>query len=587
MGVLVAVLIALPIALRAQSIQIHAPKAYEVDRPFAVTFIINTTAEVEILSEPSFSGLELLYGPAIGRSHSTSIVNGHATSRSQSEITYTLSANREGKYAISGLRVSIDGKELTAPGHTIQISGAGGNAGASHSSVSPNATRGEGVAQYKYQAYVPRRVVYVQEALPIVYKLQATEYPRFEDVKPSVYDGFVSLDLLGSNQRNIQVERIGGKDWATIDLMKELLFAQHAGTLTIPSNELSVLQTYKDPGGYPFLNQTVVRRLATEPIQIKVKPLPDAGKPTDFSGAVGSFTARYELSSNEWKTNEASKLKLVLEGQGNLKIAKLPKINLPNDIEVYDPVEKSEQKYENGVLYSLRVIEYNLIPRNIGNLTIPSVTLSYFDPIKAQYQSTSTKALQIKISQGRVIADPTTIISVKQAGDEHTPYGLIRVLTEGNAYKFNSIKLLLGYLLLSCIAVVLYRILRRRNKAKADTMGYAATRANSLAVKRLKKAHKLMQDNRKEAFLEELLHALWGYLGDKLRLPVSTLSRDNVKTHLEALGLADGDIIRLIDTIDAIEFARFAPASDTTPWTALYEQTIQAISSVETSQSKK
>lgn len=573
--------------LLGQSIEVKAPREYEAGRPFTVVYSINSSVDVDVLQNPSFSGLELLYGPALSSSQSYNIINGRASSSSRTELTYTLIASREGVYNISGLRLKVDGKELSSRSVSIKISGgASRSSRASSSSEQDDSNyRSSEQAAYKYHAIVPRRTVYVQEALPIIYRLQSTERPNISNTKPSVYDGFVSLDLLGSEPRQMTIERIGGRDWVVVDVMKELLFAQHAGELTIPSNELPIIYTLRDPSGDPFLNQTTERLLHSEPIKISVKALPEVGKPDDFSGAVGAFTARYDLGSTQWRTNEAVSFKLILEGQGNLKIAKLPKITLPNDVEVYDPVEKSEQSYSNGVLRSVRTIEYNLIPRNTGKLRIPSVSLSYFNPSTAQYQTTSTKSLDVNIVQGRVADEDKAIVATQS--DEHSPYTLVDSLVEPQTFEIGFLKLLLLHLALILIAILVLKLVSQRSARRADSVGYAESRANRVATKRLKLAYQHLQSRQAEAYHEELLNALWGYLGDKLRLSRSVLNRDNVSTHLRERGISQEIIQELTDTLDAVEYARFAPsATQHDTHEQLYHQAVRLITSIETAPTK-
>lgn len=569
----------------AQSIKVSVPREYEVGRPFNIRFSVASTDDIQVLEEPKLSGLDLLYGPSISSQNSISYVNGQVQSKSESAVIYTVMAQHEGKYTISGLRLRVGNKELNAQPVTISIVASSGGRNTMREDRAERAPSSSN-AEYKYEALVPRRSVYVQEALPIVYKLYATEQPRIESPQPTVYEGFVSLDLLGNKDRQMVLERSGGKDWVSVEMMKELLFAQHAGQLTIPANELTVLTTLRDPGGDIFLTRTIPRTLATKPITIEVKALPEEGKPADFSGAVGNFTARYELSSTEWRTNEATNLKLVLEGAGNLKIASLPRITLPDDIEVYDPVEHTEQTYEGGQLRSKRTIEYSLIPRNTGRVTIPSVTLSFFDPQAGQYRSTSTKEIAVQIKQGKNVAGETTIVNAGRNADDNTPYGLKQELEQAQATRTYGLWLLLGHLAVMLASWAAYTLLSRRRAERADTVGYAERRANKIATKRLTLAHKYLQENNKDKFLEEVLNALWGYLGDKLRLAPSELSRDNVSEHLYARGIAPEVVQGLCTTIDAIEFARFAPTAQSTPLVELYEQAREAISTIETSKSK-
>lgn len=586
-GAVAALSVVTALPLYSQQIKVQAPKEYEAGRPFNVVYRLSSVSDADVKSDPNFSGLDLLYGPAVGTSSSFSNINGRVSSSSHVEVTYTLMATREGKYSISGFKMSVEGKEVAAPATTIVIrgqstSGLGASSMGREQMRQPARSR---AGEYSYQAIVPRRSVYVQEALPVVYRLQSSETPEINGTAPSSYDGFVSHDLLGNAPRQLQLERIGGRDWVVVDVIKELLFPQRAGELQIPSNEISVLQRLQDPDGDPFFTRTEERKLNTQPVSITVKPLPTEGQPEDFSGAVGSFSARYKLGSTQWKTNEAVSLQLVLEGQGNLKIAKIPSIKLPSDIEVYDPVEKTSQSYEGGSLRSTRTIEYNLIPRSVGKITIPAVALSFFNPATARYERTTTKSLEINIAQGKAIDETNTLLSSSNQGDKNTPYGLVDALISQAPRDTNLWLLLLGHLALGLVALLSYVFYRKRQLVLSDTVGLAASRANAVANKRLKLAHRYLSEGKREPFLEELLQALWGYLGDKLSLPLSVLSRDVVAEHLRERGMASEETIaQLTQTIDRIEFTRFAPQSVGSDLKELYDEAVQSITAIETSQ---
>lgn len=569
------ILLISPLALQAQQIKVNAPRDYVTGRPFNITYSLSINDDdVRILSNPNLHGLELAYGPAVSTSSSVSYINGRMSSQSSTEITYTVVGNQEGTYAVSGFKLRVGGKDLAAPAVTVRISGGG--------SAQRNAnTHKEGHgAEYHYQTSVSKRSVYVQEPLPVVYTLSSTESPQINDVKPPSYDGFVSLDLLGNTQRQMRIERRGSRDWAVVDIMKDLLFPQHAGKLTIPSAEISVRYTLRDASGDPLLNQVVPRTYATNPIEITVKPLPEEGKPADFSGAVGSFNVRYETKQNDWKTNEATTLKIILEGQGNLKIAKLPKLSLSNDIELYDPVEHSDQSYNGGKLHSVRTIEYNLIPRKVGVVKIPSLSISYFNPATARYETTATEALSIKVKQGKNENIQTTIHSSAD-GNDSMPSGVIDNDNDDSAFNPNLWQLILTHLMALVGGIIGLAYLKKHYSYTDDKLRVIADKAKGVAHKRLKTARQYLNQGNRDAFLEEILNSIWGYLGDKLRLPLSELNRNNITELLISREVSTEKVNELVALINQIEFARFAPQTEDNSSEHLYELVVEVIAHLE------
>ena len=533
------ILLISPLALQAQQIKVNAPREYAAGRPFNITYSLSINDnDARIVSNPNLHGLELAYGPAMSSSSSVSYINGRMSSQSSTEITYTVVGNQEGTYSVSGFKLRAGGKDLSAPAVTIRITGGGGNTQRSSSSIKESHG-----AEYHYQ-------------------------------------GFVSLDLLGNTQRQMRIERRGGRDWAVVDIMKDLLFPQHAGKLTIPSAEISVRYTLRDASGDPLLNQVVPRSYATNPIEITVKPLPEEGKPADFSGAVGSFNVRYETKQNDWRTNEATTLKIILEGQGNLKIAKLPKLSLSNDIELYDPVEHSDQSYNGGKLHSVRTIEYNLIPRKVGVVKIPSLSISYFNPATARYETTATEALSIKVKQGKNENIQTTIHSGAD-GNDSMPSGVIDNGNDDSAFNPNLWQLILTHLIALIGGIIGLAYLKKHYSYTDDKLRVIADKAKGVAHKRLKTARQYLNDGNRDAFLEEILNSIWGYLGDKLRLPLSELNRNNITELLISREVSTEKVNELVTLINQIEFARFAPQTEDNSSEHLYELVVEAIAHLE------
>ena len=328
------------------------------------------------------------------------------------------------------------------------------------------------------------------------------------------------------------------------------------------------------------MNQVVPRTYATSPIEITVKPLPEEGKPADFSGAVGSFNVRYETKQNDWKTNEATTLKIILEGQGNLKIAKLPKLSLSNDIELYDPVEHSDQSYNGGKLHSVRTIEYNLIPRKVGVVKIPSLSISYFNPATARYETTATEALSIKVKQGKNENIQTTIHSGAD-GNDSMPSGVIDNDNDDSAFNPNLWQLILTHLMALVGGIIGLAYLKKHYSYTDDKLRVIADKAKGVAHKRLKTARQYLNQGNRDAFLEEILNSIWGYLGDKLRLPLSELNRNNITELLIRREVSTEKVNELVALINQIEFARFAPQTEDNSSEHLYELVVEVIAHLE------
>lgn len=562
------------VSLRAQTIEVHAPSEVEQGRPFTITYQIkNYNGDLRPI-DPKSDGLELLYGPARSKQSSVSIYNGQVTSSSDLSFTYTFLAASAGRFSVSGFKLQKEDGDYI-PAKACAITALASRSG--QASVS-RAAKG-----YFYRTIVPRTSVYEQEALPVSYRIYAASRFGIIDAKPPIYDGFISQSTEDRSVAQLMREDYQGATYQTADIVKEILFPQRAGALQIPSAEIT-LQIPIEVDDDPFLGQMMERKLRTSPQTITVKPLPEQGKPEDFSGAVGKFKVKASLSSTEFKTNEAVTLTYQIEGVGNLKIAKIPTLSFTRELEAYDPSDATEQKATDNIVQARRSIQYNVIPRHTGKYELPILRFSFFNPTTQTYESVSTEPITISVTQGRNIERAPSVIQHTTSPSANTPYGL---LSTGTGEGLGGLALVTSwfypmiYIALLFFFFIALKWLSHYRATRADILGYSASRAKALATKRLRLARKYADAGQANAFYEELVRALWGYMGDKLRLPTSELSRSNVREHLEAHDVDSALTDSWIATIDAVEFARFAPSQGENTLNELYERASDTIMRIE------
>ena len=563
----------LPLSLGAQTIRVEVPQTVVQGTPFQLSYTYSGSEDFERVTEPKAAGLQVLYGPARQQMSSYQNINGRSSSTSSVSLTFTLLAEHTGNISIPAVTAILGGKRVTVHGATVRVFPPDKNApsarsqGAATTSVS---------GTYFFRALPSATVVYEKQAFPIRYKLYATTEFEINSYEAPQYDGFLSEKQADDGRRQLQLETYQGRNYRTVDILSEVLFAQRSGTLTIPSSKIGLRVPIAQADDDPFFGSSMMgdREVRSAPVTIQVRPLPTEGKPADFSGAVGSFRMRAELLSKTPKTNEALTIRLTLEGTGNLKQVTSPTISFPQDFEVYDPKETYEEKISATEVYGKKIIEYFAIPRHTGAVTIPSLTFSYFDPHLGRYETLHSQAFSLQIAQGRETASDDRS-SLRQLYAEGT-MGASAGLQWAQSWSY-----LLLFPLLAFLGLIAYLVIARERGLRADSLGYKASRANSVATKRLRTARKLLEAGARDAFYEETLRALWGYLGDKLRLPGSELSRASVSELLRSRGLDEETIARLTNVIDEVEFARYAPAKEG-DMQALYDTTAEVISAIDT-----
>lgn len=575
-----------------------APDAVAVGDQFRLSYTI-TTKKVRDFQAPSMKGFDVLMGPSRSEQSSVQSINGKTTSTSRITFTYILMANAEGEYTIPGASITADGNQMISNSVNIKVlprdnaasSQGGGN-------VSANG-RGKAIANNDLfiTATVNKTNVYEQEAFLLTYKIYtAVDLRMFENVKLPDFKGFHSQEVELPNNRRWGLEHYKGRNYQTTIYRQFVLFPQQSGKLTIePARfDASIAQMLEvdDPfeaffnGGNNYVE--IKKTLMTPRLEINVKPLP-TGKPADFSGGVGEFELSSSVSTTQVKTNDAVTLKIVISGTGNLKLLSDPTIEFPADFEVYDPKVDNKSRLTNEGLSGSKVIEYLVIPRTAGIYKIPSVKFSYFDIKSRSYKTLSTEEYTINVDKGegnaqQVISNFTNKEDLKVLNEDirFIKQGDVELTKKGEFF-YGTTSYWMFYIIPAFIFIVFFVIYRKRIAANSNIAHMRTKKANKVAVKRLKLAGKLLSENKKNEFYDEVLKALWGYISDKLNIPLSRLSKDNVEEELQNYGVKEELIQEFIAALNNCEFARFAPGNDNQAMDKVYTASLEVISKMENS----
>ena len=575
-----------------------APDAVAVGDQFRLSYTINTR-NVKDFRAPSIQGFDVLMGPS--RSTNVSIINGD---RSESiTFTYILMATKEGEYTLAGATASAKGHQVISNSVKIKVlpadqtSNAGGGGGQGRASERTSSGTSISSNDLFITSTLSKTNVYEQEALLLTYKIYTVVDLRgFENVKLPDFKGFHSQEVELPANRRWGLEHYKGRNYHSTIYRQFVLFPQQAGKLTIdPARfdaSVNIVQEVDDPieaffnGG---ANSFQVRKTLTTPkLTIDVKALP-SGKPAGYSGGVGTFNISSSINSTQVKTNDAITVKVVISGTGNLKLVSEPEIKFPEDFEVYDPKVDNQFRLTNSGLSGNKVIEYLAIPRNAGTYKIPPVQFSYFDIKTQSYKTLSTEEYVVQVEKGegnatQTIANFTNKEDLKILNEDIRFIKQNEVtLTPKGVFFFGSTSYWLFYLVPGVLFIAFFIIYRKQIAANANVARVRTKKANKVAVKRMKLAGKLLASNQREAFYDEVLKALWGYISDKLNIPVSRLSKDNIEEELQKVGVQAELIKEFIGALDQCEFARFAPGDPNQAMDQVYKASLDVISKMENS----
>ena len=579
-----------------------APDVVVVGDQFRLSYTV-TTQKVKDFRAPSIKGFDVLMGPSRSEQSSTQIVNGSVSSTSSITFTYILMANTAGEFTVPGASIVADGNQMISNSVKIKVLPQDQNHNSSRrnndnsSSIQPSSNASVSNQDLFITATASKTNVYEQEAFVLTYKIYTRESNlQLNNAKLPDFKGFHSQEIEMTTNARWTPEHYKGRNYYTTVYRQFVLFPQQSGKLFIEPAQFQMTVNKPVQSADPFdaffnggNNVIEIKKPITTPkIAINVNPLP-AGKPTNFLGGVGEFNISSSINSKELKTNDAITIKLVISGTGNLKLISNPEIKFPDDFEVYDPKVDNQVRLTKEGLTGNKVIEYLAIPRHAGTYKIPGVSFSYFDIRSKSYKTLNTEDYVINVEKGagnadQVIANFTNKEDLKVLGEDirYIKQNEVTFQSKGSFF-YGSMSYWLFYIIPALAFILFFIIYRKQAAENANVAKMRTKKANKVAIKRMKLAGKLLSENKKDAFYDEVLKALWGYISDKLNIPVSRLSKDNIEEKLRNHGVSEELIKEFLNALNDCEFARFAPGDENQAMDKVYSSSIEVISKMENS----
>lgn len=577
--------------------EVSVPRMITQGEYFNVSFTLtNATPDEGSFEAPSFEGLDILAGPTESTGSQLYIMNGVRSQTSTYTLTYAVIANTTGNVTIGSAKVKVDGKSYTTKATPIEVVA---------SQQSDNATNNHGSSVQKQLAQddillrlnLSRSSVYNGEPVRATLMLytRAEGIAGLENFKLPSFDGFWSQELQVSANNNSRVN-INDKVYDAYVLKDYLLYPQKAGELSIePTTLTAIAQVVVQNGRYdPFFGRSadvynVQRNLSTGVVKLTVKPLPD-GAPATFNGAVGEFTLSSEVPQEDLEANSSATYVVKISGSGNINFLQEPTLTLPSSFELYD-VRKSEKiNTTSSGISGYKQFEYPFIVRSEGEYKIDGVEFTYFNPKTTQYITLRGKPMSLNIqpdkSSAITVATPVgrTIPSqedVAQLGED------IRFIKLGETqFSVVAAPFMMSdmyYAILAAIVVLVaaaYFILSRRIKRSKNAVLMRNRRANKVAVQRFQVASRYMREENSRDFFSEMSRALWGYISDKLNIPVANLAKENIRTELRSRGVSEQQAQAFTDIITRCEEAQYSPLGSV-DMNELYTDGVNIISHIE------
>lgn len=579
----------------AQTFVANAPANVSVGENFRLTYTVSTrnASDFHIGTVPE--QLEVITGPYVSEQSSYQMANGHTSSSSSKTYTFILCASKNGTYTISPASITANGKRMTSKPVRVKVSGsaqASSGAPRMHDDASGQPRLREAGTPISgkdlfIKVSANKRRVHEQEPVLLTYKVYTlVDLTQLEGKMPDL-TGFHTQEIPLPQQKSFHVERINGRPYRCVTWSQYVMYPQMTGKLEIPSITFNgtVIQQNRnvDPfeaffnGGSGYIE--VKRAIKAPGLTIQVDPLPQ--RPANFSGGVGKFNISAQINKSEVKANDPITIRVVVGGVGNLKLIKQPVVNFPKDFDKYDAKVTDKTKLtQNGVEGNM-IYDFLAVPRNQGRYVIPAIEFVYYDVEANAYKTIKTQSFTLDVAKGDGNVNSSVDYSELKDKDIHP-------IKDGE-YEVQDIKnifygsaaywVVLSILFLVFVGVLI--IFRKRAIDNADVTRLKIKKANRVATKRLRYANKLMLNNEHDKFYDEVLRTLWGYVGDKLNMPVEQLSKDNISEKL-AQRSVDGDTIDMfLRAVDECEFNRYAPGDTKGNMNQTFEAAMTAIIKIE------
>lgn len=551
-----------------------APQIVKAGDQFSLTYTLN--AKGSDLRMPNIDGFDILMGPSVSSSTSMQIINGNVTKSQNYSYTYILRASKVGKYTISPATIKV--KKKIYQSNSLQIEAIQGRP-QSNSAQQGNSKQQQGKAATQQSSAdnlfikytTDKRTAYKGEMITATLKLYSRVALSVIDQTLPSFEGFWTQDIdIPSVDQTRTQKAVDGVIYNVYTLHKKILIPQQSGKLYIEPAEMvfNIQQRVRSNSVFDdFFGsvQNVRTNAKTKRIPITVKDLPAA--PLGFNGAVGKFSLSSSIDKTSVTANEAITLKVSIKGNGNLKHINPFDFNFPPDFEIYDPKTSYNYKTsEQGMIGSTN-FEQVLIPRFAGDFTIPAQKFVYFDTQRKTYKTLFTKQFDIHVERGADDQNTTVMSSLSKENVRFIGQDIRFIKQTDEKLKpvdktfFGSIAFYLAYGISLLLFLLILVLERKRLRDNANAAHMRNKQASKIARKHLKNASICVKKNDKDEFFDALLKALWGYLSDKLTIPVSELSRENVRATLLDHNVNEETITEFIDLIDTCEMAKFAPSA--------------------------
>src|SRR5690554_1267112 len=529
-----------------------------VNENVRIDFTMN--ADGDNLRLPSFENFRVIGGPYQQISHS--YVNGK---RSMSKsFGYTLQPTKQGRLTIGSATITINGQTYESEPVTIEVTAP---------VQRPNDTSVplvEANESVHLVAQLSKRNPYLNEPITVLYKLYfkpELEVRNFNITNSPEFNDFWSHNI-EIKQYETTTETFRGEQYRSAIIRKVVLYPQKSSKLNLAPFEMDVAlgvpTNRRDFFGGRVYNTTSIK-VSTGEVTVDVKPLPEAGRPEDFSGAVGTFDFVVTTDKTALRHGESIELDVVVSGKGNLELFPLPKPIVPSTLEIYDPIPKKQITVSLSGMNGKVSDKYTIIPQFQGKYIIRPMSFSYFDLNTNSYKTITSEEILIDMIDGPINNQPQQSESFASTDNKVPTQNQFRFINLKTNLQpvvkqdFLFSKSFYFWLLFPLLLIpILVLAKRKKEERDSDVVGNKIRTTSRLVKKYLSEAKKNQHD--KQKFYESLERALHNFLKAKFKIETTEMSKDKISEILLDKKANPQTIKDFISLLENAELVRYAPS---------------------------
>ena len=582
------------------------PSTIGKDETTELRLMIENAGQVERFIPPSLKDFIVVSGP----NQESGIQNNNGVTKQYIGVSYQLRPKQKGNFTIGPASVKADGKTLKTNAVTIEVtnSSATNNRNAGSSSLNPFSffdeplqqqadnrdfilKKGENIAakidkNIFIKVDVDKTSCYIGEPIVVTYKLFTRLKSESNITKNPSFNGFSVIDLGQPGSSFYSIEKLNSRAYNVYTLRKSQLYPLQAGAMDIETVEVE--------NNIHFIKETFLRShqvnaddisnwerigipseamqdekvtLQSKPLVIMVKPLPDTNKPASFRGAVGNFTLQTGVEKNNLFSNDAGKLQLVIEGQGNINLVNAPEIAWPQGIESYEAKITESLNKQAVPLRGSKSFEYPFTVAKEGTYILPAVEYSYFDPSLKKYKTISSKQIVVTVAKG---TSKTTVIKNDTIAKNSNGHFTETIFTNRLWFIFP-----IAFLI---FAGLFFWIKSENNKEKTRAIAIKQNEIKPVMVELVKApvnplidTEAMLVQHNSKGFYEALNKELRKFLAGQLNVPVETINKKRIAEELDKKGVAVGTGLQIQQLLYNVEWQLYTPFANENKMEEMYQ----------------